>query len=289
WSDKTQVFDGYADGFFFQGGHTKPGGSSFQLSDYESVGRFRVIPGNEISPRLGYDLTYLDNHTHAPGIPDQLTDESIAIGTGIAKWDKWVAGITLGVGYAGSSAFDVGSAWYGKADFIVAREINADDAIGLIIDYDGHRTYLPDTPLPGLGYSHRFDPKLQIVAGAPYSSIVWKPIDHLEFNAEYHLLQDFKFSAAYEFITGWKAYARYDFIRDAFHTDGLAKDHRLLFYEQRAESGVQYDPDPHLTFKIGLGYSWDGSYRDGFDFRSNATIADFADRPYLRGGLEIRY
>jgi hypothetical protein len=289
WPDKSQVFDGYADAYFFEGGHTKQSGDAFQLFDYESVGRFRIFPGNEISPRIGYDITYLDNHTRAPGVPDQLSDESIAIGTGIAKWDKWVAGITLGIGYAGSSAFDVGSAWYGKADIVVAREINENDAVGFIIDYDGHRTYLPDTPLPGFGYSHRFDPKLQVVAGAPYSSVVWKPLDHLDVDAEYYLLQDFKLSVGYEFIKHFTAYGRLDFIRDAFHADGLPSDRRILFYEQRVEAGVRYSPDQHLIFKVGLGYSWDGSYSSGWDFRKGTIIEDFADRPYIHGGLEMKY
>lgn len=237
WPEKEQFFDGSADGYFYNAGHLKDTHNAFQLFDYESTGRFRILPGNEISPRLGYDVTFLDTHSHNKQVPDQLSDESIAIGTGIAKWDKWVAGITLGVGYAGTSAFDVGSGWYGKADLVVAREINDNDAVGFILDYDGHRTYLPDVPLPGVGFSHRFDPKLQMVAGIPFSSVSWKPVEHVDLELQYYLLQDFKASLGYEFIKGWTAFGKFDFIRDAFETPGLGKDHRLLFYERRVGIG----------------------------------------------------
>ena len=291
WPDKNQFSDGTGDAFFFASGHTKYANSAFQLYDFESVGRFRILPGNEISPRIGYEFLYLDNHTgnHTPGLASQLSDESIALGTGIAKVDKWLFGITLGVGYAGSSAFTVGSAWYGKADFVVAREINDNDAIGFVLDYDGHRTYLPDVPLPGFGYSHRFDPKLQVVAGVPYSSLNWKPYEHVEIQLEYFLLQDFKASAGYEFIKGFTLYGSYDYIRDAFREEGLGKDRRLLFFEKRAELGLRYHPIDQLTAKIAVGYGWDGTYRSGWDFRNTRLVADFSDEPYLRGGFEWKF
>lgn len=290
WPDKNEVFDGSADAYFFNSGHTLNNNDHFQLFDYESTGRFRILPGNEISPRIGYEALYLDNHTRAPGLPDQLSDTSLAIGTGIAKWDgNWVAGITLGVGYAGSSAFESGSAWYGKADLVVAKQISDNDFLGLILDYDGHRTYFPDCPLPGFGYSHRFDPHFQIVAGVPFSSVTWKPIDPIDVELEYNLLTDLQGSFGYEFIRHVFAYGSFTYLRDAFHAPGLARDHRLLFYEQRVEAGFRYEPNDHLKFKAGVGYEWDGSYRSGFDFRKDTKVEAFSDEPYLRIGIELNY
>jgi hypothetical protein len=290
WPDKGQVADGYADAYFFDAGHAKDTGDSFRLSDYESVGRFRILPGNEISPRIGYNFLYLDNHTTSGRLPRQLSDDSVAIGTGIAKWgDGWVAGITLGVGYAGSNAFAVGRGWYGKADIVVAREISDTDALGIILDYDGNRSYLPDTPLPGFGYSHRFDPKLQVVAGLPYSSLDWKPIDQVEITGEYQLFADIKLAGAYEFIPHFFAYGSLGFVRDSFHVDDQAKDRRLLFHQQRAEIGIRYVPIENLTAKIGLGYSWDGAYTSGWDFRKSTAVENISDTPYLRAGVEWKF
>jgi len=44
---------------------------------------------------------------------------SVALGTGVAKYQGWLVGVTLGVGYAGEAAFGVGTGWYGKADIVV--------------------------------------------------------------------------------------------------------------------------------------------------------------------------
>jgi len=289
WPETNQVFEGAANSYFNTAGHIKESNNPFQLFEYESVGRFRIIPGNEISPRIGYDMKFFDNHTHNRQIPDQLSDESVALGTGIAKSEDWLFGITLGVGYAGSSAFDNGAGWYGKADLVIAREMSDTDALGIIIDYDGHRTYLPDFPLTGFGYSHRFDPALQMVLGIPYSSIDWKPIKNVEVHGEYDLLTDMRINVGYEFVKHWIVYTRYDYERDAFSVSGLGKDHRLLFFDRRAEVGVRFAPDQHLALKLGIGYSWGGDFTSGFDFRSDNRLADFSDTPYLRGGLELRY
>src|SRR5690348_6179836 len=192
WPDKSQLFDGRADAFFFEAGHIHRTDVSIHLDQYESTGRFRVLPGNEISPRVGYDFFFLDSHTNAPRIPRQLSDESIAFGTGIFKKDNWIGGITLGGGYAGDKPFGEGDAWYVKSDLILAKQINEHDYLALALDYDGHRSYYPDVPLPGFGYSHRFDPRLTVVLGAPYSSVSWKPIDRLDIEAEYDLLTDLR-------------------------------------------------------------------------------------------------
>ena len=123
----------------------------------------------------------------------------------------------------------------------------------------------------------------------PYSSIDWKPIDHLELLGEANLYTDLKASIHYEFIKNWSVYGTYGYVRDAFHVDGLPHDHRLLFYQRRAEVGVRFAPVENFTFKVGIGYGWDGSYRSGFDFRKDKLIADISDEPYLHAGLEWKF
>lgn len=289
WPDKGQVSEGSAGAYLFESGHSTPSGDSLRLEEYESVGRFRILPGNEISPRIGYDIQFFDNHTTSPGVPKQLSDESVALGTGIFKYQDWVGGITVGVGYAGDRAFAEGTGWYGKFDLIVARKINAYDDLVFVLDYDGHRNYFPDLPLPGIAFSHRFDPQLSAVIGAPYSSVDWKPLPHLDVNGEYRLYTDLKVGVSYEFLKGWSAFGTYGFIRDAFEIGDLPKDRRLLFYQRRAEVGLQFSPIANFTLKVALGYGWDGSYRSGFDFNQSSLIANVSDEPYLRGGLEWKF
>src|SRR5579884_3442076 len=177
--EPDQTVEGHFDGYLFSGGHTKETNDQFRLYTLESEGRVRLFPGQEASPRFGYDLLLLGTHTSHAAVPSELIDASVAGGAFVNETNGWVTGLTLGGGYAGDTPFARGSAWYPKADVVLAKKFSDTDALGIGLDYDGNRTYVPDIPLPGFGYSHQFDPTLLLVIGAPVSSLTWKPIEHL--------------------------------------------------------------------------------------------------------------
>ena len=103
--------------------------------------------------------------------------------------------------------------------------------------WDGYHLYVP-----GAGFSHRFDPKLQMVAGLPYSSVDWKPLEHVDVKGEYNLFSDLRLSVGYEFIPHWTVYGTYGYVRELFRVDGLPERKHLLFYQRRAEIGVRFTP-----------------------------------------------
>jgi hypothetical protein len=289
WSEKNEFLDARADAFVLNEGHIKDTGEGFQLQEYFTEGRARIFPGNEISPRVGWDFTFMDLHTSHPSLPSQLSDESIGFGTGLARWDKWVAALTIGVGYSGDSAFSRGDAWFGQADLIFARIISDTDALVFLIDYDGHRTFLPDSPLPGIAYSHRFDPTLQAILGLPYSSVDWKPFDRLEIEGEYALLTDFRANVAYEFIRHFFVYGALGNREESFSTDTLPKDRHLFFLQRRIEAGLRWEPTERLRVKVGVGYAFDGEFRSGWDLLETHRVAKLDDEPYVHAGLEFRF
>ena len=288
WTDKNEVYDGRADAFFFNAGHTEHD-NPLHLSEYSSEGRFRIFPGNEISPRIGYDFNFLDLHTNDPRLPNQLTEAAVNVGSGLFKKGPWIGAMTIGAGYAGDRAFANGAAWFGTADLLLVDQLNEHDYIGFALDYDGHRTYAPDIPLPGFGYSHRYSETLQAVLGLPYSTVIWKPTPRLELDGQFELLTDVKVSAAYEFIHHWSAYTTFDYSREAFHVSSLPSDRRLLFFQYRVEAGVRFQPIEQLTASLGIGYSFDGQFRSGFDYRKTHDVAEFSDEPYIHGDLVFRF
>src|SRR4051812_7228022 len=152
---KEQAIDGRADALFLDQGHTKKDDDDFRLSMFESQGRWRVLPGNLISPRIGWDFTFIDLDTHAPGFPNQLVDQSVGVAMPIAKFGEWIVGASVGLGYAGDRPFADGDAWYGKGTLSVFRLFSDTEALVFALDYDGNRTILPDVPLPGIAYTRR--------------------------------------------------------------------------------------------------------------------------------------
>lgn len=289
--DADQTAEDQTDGYLYSGGHTDDheSGHAFRLFDFESQGRVRLFPGHEASPRFGYEVTLLQSHTSLRGFPRELVDASFAGGTFLSKNNGWVTGITLGTGYAGDSPFSRGNAWYGKADFVVAKIFNDNDSVGMGLDYDGNRTFLPDVPLPGFGYSHRFDPKLKMVFGVPVTSIDWKPIDQLELKLDYTILEDLNADVGYEFLPHLTLYGGYETRREAFHADGLPEHRRLLYLQRRVEVGLRFEPDKLIHFVLAAGYGFDGEFRTGWDNDNTRRFLRFSDEPYLRAGLEVKF
>ncbi len=284
----SEVFDGSADAVVMRTAKNEPG-DTLQFSEYESSGRFRLMPGNEASPRIGYDFNFLDSRTSSKLIPHELSDESIAFGTPIAKYHDWVAGLTLGGGYAGDTAFARGGAYYLKAAIGIGRQFDSGDILGIIVDYNGNRTYFPDFPLPGFAYAHALRKNLQLVVGVPYSHIHWEPIEHLKFDGGYTLLSDLDAVVGYEFLPRLTLYAKYEIVRDAFHVAGLPEDRRLLFQTRRAEMGLHWDPCKNCTLTVAGGYAFANRFRTGFDFVDTDKLIRFSDQPYVRAGFELKY
>jgi hypothetical protein len=287
--ETDQTAEGHFDGYLFSGGHTKETNDQFRLLSLESQGRVRLFPGNVASPRFGYDFLMLGTHTSHPGVPSELLDASVAAGAFVNESNGWVTGLTVGGGYAGDTPFARGSAWYPKADVVLAKKLSDTDAVGIGLDYDGNRTYGPDIPLPGFGYSHQFDPTLLLVVGAPVSSVTWKPIEHLRVHADYYLLTDLNIDVGYEFVKHWTVFGAFESRRDAFHVAGLGHDRRLLFLQRRIEAGIRFKPTDQLSFTLAGGYAFDGEYYSGFDFRKTRRVTGFSDEPFVRAGVELAF
>ncbi|HXE53303.1 MAG TPA: hypothetical protein VN541_09825 [Tepidisphaeraceae bacterium] len=287
--EADQTLEDNTSGYLFSGGHTNETRDRFHMWDLESQGRLRLFPGNEASPRVGYDMTYIGVHTTQPNFPGELLDLSVAGGTFLSKNNGWVTGVTLGAGYAGNAPFACGRAWYGRADFVLAKKFSDTDALGIGLDYDGHRTYAPDIPLPGFGYSHQFDPTILMVIGVPVTSITWKPIPHLRAFADWVLLRDADVDIGYEFIPHWTVFGAFQSRDDAFHVTELPGNRRLLYQQRRVEMGLRFQAREDMTLSLAGGYAFDTDFRAGFDLRDYSRVLYASNEPFLSVEVRVQF
>ena len=296
---KEQLIDTQGSWLYGDAGHVKGTDQSVRISVYELAGRVRVQPGSLISPRVGWELEYVDidagrsdGFGDLDALPGQLTDQSVGVAMPVGKVDEWVFGVALGLGYAGGSPFGEGDAWYGKATALAFRQFNENDALVFVIDYDGNRTFLPDVPLPGVAYTKRVSPSLFYVVGIPLSSVTWKPFEKLSLEAGWYPVESFHAAAGYAVTDHWSAFASLDYRSSAFTLDGLGGNDRLIFQQRRAEVGVRWAPRrgrQALAFTAAAGYAWGQEFSVGFDSRNTHEVADVSDEPYARVGFEVKF
>jgi len=290
WSD-AKTFEARGDALFTNDGHVKKSDEDFTLNKFEIEGRFRVIPGEVISPRVGVDYKFLDLGGDFHKLPDQLTDQSIALGAGILEKNGWIFAVKVGVGYAGPSPYQDGNAFYGLFDFIVGHEIDENSQIGFVIDYDGNRSNYRDIPIPGFAYRFwTYNHQINVALGFPYTSIEFHPTKDSRIEAVYSVPDDLRILASYEFIPQWSVFGSVSRTIDTFYWDDT-KDvtDRLFFQQRRAELGIQYSPTPLIDARIAVGYAWDQEFSVGFSASNTDLVADISDEPYLRAGLVWKY
>ena len=287
---KEQAIDARADALFLEQGHTEGDDEDFSLNVYETRGRVRLKPGELTSPRVGWELEWLDLDTAAEGLPERLVDQSVGVGCPIAKWDDWIIGMSLGVGYAGDGPFGDGDAWYGKATVAAFKQLSETSAIVLVLDYDGNRTFLPDVPVPGFAYTGRLRDDLLFTIVLPVSSVEWTPNENFRARVAFSVPDDVSAEVSYNLDNGLGLYARGELRRYAFYLDGLEENHdRLIFQQRRAEAGIRWEPNKNAALFAAVGYAWGGEFSTGFDARDTDEVADVSDEPYVKVGVEIRF
>lgn len=263
-------------------------GGDLRVSVYEVSGRLREVREKTI-PRFGYEMIYLDVDSDV-GLPERLTDQSVAAGVAVPEIAGFRGGFTVGVGYAGDSPYSDANAWYGKATLAMGKKLDDATDLGVFLDYDGNRTFLPDVPLPGFAYRKRVDERLILVAGIPLSTVEWKPDDRWKFELYWALIDSFDARVTYTIAPEFNIFVSLDTRRDAFHTDELeVTNDRLLYRERRAEIGVQWEPRPDTRLILAGGYAFDREFSAGWDYRDDDEITEVSDEPYVRAGLEIRF
>ena len=263
-------------------------GGDFQMNMYEASGRAREVREQSI-PRIGFDLAYLDIESDI-GLPERLTDQALGIGLALPDLYGFRGGFTVGVGYAGERPYGDANAWYGKATIAMGKKLDENTDLGVFLDYDGNRTFLPDVPLPGFAYRKRVEDRLILVAGVPLSSLEWTPDDRWKFEVFWTLVEAFDVRVTYTLTEGLNLFANYDTSSRAFHVDELeGENERLLFAERRAELGVQWEPRDDVRLSIAGGMTFKQEFSTGWDLRESDEITDIGDEPYVRAGFEMRF
>ncbi|MAE62539.1 MAG: hypothetical protein CMJ49_14425 [Planctomycetaceae bacterium] len=264
------------------------------ISVYDVSGRARFDVTDPDSPRVGYAWHYIDVDTADPRLPDQLSDQSVAVGFGLFEHEGWKVGATLGAGYAGDNGFDDAEPWYAKANLIASRELDADSSMQLLLSYDGNRTIFPDLPLPGFVYNRRANDQLSYSIGVPFSQIVWTPTDKWRVTVSGAIpssLWQFGFDAdaTYELVDDVHVFASIQHRMRAFSVDTLRHNKRLFFEQRRAEAGVRWSHESTLDVTFAGGYAFYQQFQTGFDSRDLHDSISLSDEPYVRVSVGIRF
>ncbi len=284
---------------FYTGTESDVTGADVDLSIFDAQGRFALPIGAPAEgwsglniTSFGFEYTQFNLGTSDAALPDRLIDVSFALGGDFGlgnTFDDWQMGYTLGIGYAGTAPFNDGNAWYGLATIYGIKPINKDTRWLVAIDYDGHRAFLPDVPLPAVTYFGRLSDTLTYGLGFPYSTLRWTPDDRWTIDLKSSLFISFTGQVSYKVSDKLSLFAAYQRRNDVFVTSGLPDNRRLLFSQERAELGLRYALTGQTDLVVAGGYAFGQEFDVGYDVRDPAGLRDLDDSAYIRAGVELRF
>lgn len=289
--DTTSRFELHGDTEFENASHLTDLPADIRLSIANSFGRVRLDPpGSPIAIfQLGYAAKFIDIQSHTAPLPNLLTDVSVAGTSGIAKIGEGGILAKIGVGYAGDKPFGDGRAYYGLGTVIFAEPLGHNDNLILGLDYDGHRTYYPDVPLPVIAYTRQVSDAFSFAIGVPFFGGELKPIEHLTISGRLILPDQITASVGYELFKNFSLFTAYNGERDGFVIEGVSAHHRLFFQQQRVEAGVRIGTFPFATLEGAVGYAFNQAFRTGFDYRNLDNLSDVGAAGYVRLNVELKF
>lgn len=294
WQSQDQSAELKAEAFYTPT-ESNVGGFDVDLSIYDASGRARLSPDSSYNPTVGFDLVHYEMGSGDAALPDELTDISIAYGGSFGEvalgeaLGNWQMGFIVGVGYAGTTLFEEGEAWYGKADLFAIKPIDRDTRWLIGINYDGNRVFLPDVPLPAVSYFARYNETITYAVGLPFSRVTWKPNDRWTVDLRLAVFFNATGRVSYQATDRLELFGAYIRRADAFYVSNGTDNRRFLFDQQRAELGLSYDLLDAASLTVAGGLAFGQEWDVGYDTRDPAGLRDLDDSGYLRVAVELDF
>ncbi|NBC11528.1 MAG: hypothetical protein GVY24_07335 [Planctomycetes bacterium] len=274
--------------WFGYDGNASNGGADVDLFRFSSVGRARPS-AEDADWAVGWKYSHLDIDTTDAALPERLIDQAIAGGVKMGTFDRWEWGFVAGLGYAGNAPYNDGDAWYAVGSLAASTRLDNGATLTVLLDYDGNRNVLPDVPLPGVAYAHRFGETLRYTVGLPVNSVTWTPDARWKVRGLWVVPYGFGLDAEYALTDDWTLFGGYTSQTTGYHVQGDDENRRLFFEQDRVELGARWKLGDAADLVGAVGYAFDQSFERGYDTRDTDTIRDVSDEPFFRLALNFRF
>ncbi len=229
--------------------------------------------------------------TTRDAFPGALWD--ISVGTA-ARWkldNGWIVGGDLQVGSSSDEPFASAEEMTLTADALLRIPWSKEWAGIFLLNYSKAREFAPDFPLPGFIMAYEPGRELSVLAGIPFSSIRWTPIENLELSASYLLMRTVRAQVSYRLFSPLRVFAGFDWeSQQFFRHDRVNDDHRLSYYEKRVGAGLRWDPTPNLFAEASGGYAFDRFWFEGEKYNDRSfNRLDIGDGPYVQLRVGVRF
>jgi hypothetical protein len=224
-------------------------------------------------------------------LPDDLYDISVGTQYRHRFANSWIAGGLVTFGSASDKPFASWDEMTVQATAFVRIPHGEHGAWVGLLNYSSNREFLPDIPIPGIGYAYEPSPAFRMLVGVPFASVEARPIQDLTLSANWLPIRSVNARAAYRIFGPVQVYGNFEWRNERYLREGRAdEDHRLFYYEKRIGGGIQWTIAGPVTLDVSGGYAFDRMYFEAEKYQDrNTNRIDIQDGPYLSAQISIRF
>jgi hypothetical protein len=237
-----------------------------------------------------FDTTAILPDTGEP-FPDELWNIRFGASYRHRFHNGWTGGAHLGVGSPSDRPFHSLDEIEVGATALLSVPWRGQDAWLFFLNYSNTREFIPNIPLPGLGYAYRPSDRFSAVIATGFGSIEYRPTEKLTLMASYTALRTVDARVMYTLFRAVRLWANFDWTSERyFRVDRQDHDDRLFYHEKRVRLGAIIGIARQLYVEVVAGYTFDRFYFEGESYSDrDDNRLDVGDGPFASIRLGARF
>jgi hypothetical protein len=223
--------------------------------------------------------------------PDDLWN--IRIGTGYRhRFDSgWIGALNVAIGSPSDKPFASIDEMDISATGVLRVPARNRDAWIFFLNYASNREFLPNIPIPGLGYAWEPSDQLSAIITTGLVSLQYRPLETLTLSATYIAVRTVDVRLTYQVFRPVRLWVGFDWTNERSLLAGRADpDDRLFYYEKRIRAGAIIGLARQLFVDVTVGYSFDRFYFEGESYSDrDQNRIDVESGPFAQFRVGARF
>ena len=178
--------------------------------------------------------------------------------------DGWIGGVALGLGSASDKPFASWAETLLDANLFARIPTEGHNAWLFFLNYSKTREFLPNVPLPGVGYWYEPSDQVRLVVGIPFAFLNLRPVKDITFSFSYFFVRSVRARVTYSPLRFLRLYGNFEWRNESYYRAERQDDKdRLFYYEKQISAGIQAFLNRHVSLDVSAGYAFDRFYFEG--------------------------
>jgi hypothetical protein len=178
--------------------------------------------------------------------------------------DGWIGGVALGLGSASDKPFASWAETLLDVNLFARIPTEGHNAWLFFLNYSKTREFLPNVPLPGVGYWYEPSDLVRLVVGIPFAFLNLRPVKDVTFSFSYFFVRSVRARVTYSLFGFLRLYGNFEWRNESYYRADRQDDKdRLFYYEKQVSAGIQAFLNRHVSLDLSAGYAFDRFYYEG--------------------------